>query len=251
MTRFNLGILNDCLSITVCWRASIHVSVMKHYGVEDSWTKELDISVEYGPSSFGGYAQILSFLPEWQVLLWQGRLQAHTAGSEGFVGLQVDGIPSSVDKAYPHVPSFISLKDVIRCQNPEGQGNVQTNAADHENAKEDKQNLQSNSYGLNQGNVQSVTVPVDQQQQGQLNVQSNAADHGNAEADKGNVQSNADQLDQGNLQSIAATITQKTQENRAPKKAKTTHEVQPMQASSSQPFYASPPKPTQPSVVQL
>ncbi|KAK9932993.1 hypothetical protein M0R45_020208 [Rubus argutus] len=112
ITKCNLGVLNGCLCITVRVSSYINVWVMKDYGVKESWTKELDSSVELH-LGFGSSTQSLNFSKERQVLLLQDRLQAHIPGRRGFVGVEVDGLPCSIDAAYLYVPSFVSLKDVI------------------------------------------------------------------------------------------------------------------------------------------
>ncbi|XP_004298221.1 PREDICTED: uncharacterized protein LOC101305660 [Fragaria vesca subsp. vesca] len=123
-TRCNLGVLNGCLSIIVDLDCNVNVWVMKDYGVKESWAKELDIRVEYGAASCLS-TQALNFSKERQVLLLQNRLQAHIPGSRGFVGIEVDGMNSSIDASCLYVPSFVSLKVVFGDQNLEVKKDLQ------------------------------------------------------------------------------------------------------------------------------
>ncbi|KAL6194109.1 hypothetical protein ACLB2K_035193 [Fragaria x ananassa] len=238
-TRCNLGVLNGCLSIIVDLDCNVNVWVMKDYGVKESWAKELDIRVEYGAASCLS-TQALNFSKERQVLLLQNRLQAHIPGSRGFVGIEVDGMNSSIDASCLYVPSFVSLKVVF------GDQNLEPGRSEKLRVREagELQQLAPNETKLGMTGTsedQSVTS-----QRGQGNVKANAVDHGNAEADQQNLLCKAGGLNQGIVRSKAAVVEQKQQAIRVPSKAETTHRARPMQDSASSLSSL----PTQPSVSQ-
>ncbi|KAM5569670.1 hypothetical protein ABKV19_016931 [Rosa sericea] len=138
ITKCNLGVVNGCLSITVPSSYDFTVWVMKDHGVKEPWTKELDIKVDLHLGC-GSSTQVLNSSKERQVLLLQNRLQAHIPGRRGFVGVEVDGIPSSIDASYLYVPSFVSLKDVFggqKSKEKRGPKKAQTTHNDKEEAEQ-------------------------------------------------------------------------------------------------------------------
>lgn len=114
--ELELGVLKGCLTVNVCYKNQINVWVMKEYGVKESWSKEYKIKDKIGRTfrSHPNVPRVLKCTEEGQVLLFfKHELQAHTLGTRGLVRLEVDRIPSVVHGACVHIPSFVSLKDVI------------------------------------------------------------------------------------------------------------------------------------------
>ncbi|KAL6212927.1 hypothetical protein ACLB2K_018142 [Fragaria x ananassa] len=114
--KLNLGVSNDCLSVTV--RGSYYISlwVMKDYGVKESWTKEVDIrEIIGGVIKHTTYspARVLEYTKERQVLVLKGKLQSYTP-KDGFVMSEFDGIPYIHDAVYVRIQGFVVLKDLIR-----------------------------------------------------------------------------------------------------------------------------------------
>ncbi|KAL6194107.1 hypothetical protein ACLB2K_035191 [Fragaria x ananassa] len=162
------------------------------YDIKESWAKELDMGVKYGAAS-GSSTQALNFSKERQVLLLQNRLQAHILGIKGFVGIEVDGMKPLIDASYLHIPSFVSLKDVLGgqnlmsgrfeklrirdagelqrpapnetivssrpCRSQQRPGSMKANAADRGSAETDQRNL------LPKGTVRSKSAVVENKQQ--------------------------------------------------------------------------------------
>lgn len=91
--------------------SDIDVWVMKDYSVKECWTKELEIRDLDGGSV---PPQVLDFTKEGRVLLWHdSKLKASTSGRLDFQTVEVDGIQSEIQRVCVHIPSFLSLKDVI------------------------------------------------------------------------------------------------------------------------------------------
>ncbi|KAK9933017.1 hypothetical protein M0R45_020231 [Rubus argutus] len=100
-----LVVLKASLSLIVPNGDNYSVWVMKDYGVKESWTKELEIVNDY----FGHIPT-----EEGQVLLvLHHQLKAYTPGKIGFSKVEVDGLPKRVATGCVHIPSFVSLKDII------------------------------------------------------------------------------------------------------------------------------------------
>nr|XP_011463645.1 PREDICTED: F-box/kelch-repeat protein At3g23880-like [Fragaria vesca subsp. vesca] len=116
----SIGVLEGWLSVFVGSRSNIKVWMMKDYGVEESCTKQIVIKASssgilaemLGHSPLA--AQVLKFTKKGQVLLLDNyRLRVFTPGKRGFVPLEIDGVPYTVE-AFVHTPSFVSLADAIR-----------------------------------------------------------------------------------------------------------------------------------------
>ncbi|PRQ38328.1 putative F-box domain-containing protein [Rosa chinensis] len=119
----SIGVLEGWLSVFVRSGSNINVWMMKDYGVEESWTKELVVKEKSSGmigKLFGHWtrsssaAQVLKFTKKGQVLLLDKyKLHVYTPGKRGFVPLEIDGVPYMVE-AFAHIPSFISLANALR-----------------------------------------------------------------------------------------------------------------------------------------
>lgn len=109
----SLGVLKGWLSIFVPSKGNVNVWVMKDYGVQESWTKELVLKQVIGYSASSSATQVLKFTKKGKVLFFQKyKLRVYTPGKRGSIPAAVDGIPLMVE-AFVHIPSFVSLNDAI------------------------------------------------------------------------------------------------------------------------------------------
>lgn len=87
---------------------------MRDYGVKKSWTPELRIIIRrlfFGSLSF---PQVLNLTEEGEVLLLdKSDLHVFASRTKGFVRVEIDKVPL-VRHANVHIPSLVSLKDVIK-----------------------------------------------------------------------------------------------------------------------------------------
>ncbi|PRQ30700.1 putative F-box associated interaction domain-containing protein [Rosa chinensis] len=112
VTALNLGILKDWLSVTVCSYTKIIVWVMKDYGCNESWTKELEIS---GTTPF--FKQVIEHTEDGKALLLDKMsltLEVYTPGRKGLDQmLRLDSL--SMASIFPYIPSFASIRDITGC----------------------------------------------------------------------------------------------------------------------------------------
>ncbi|KAI8545940.1 hypothetical protein RHMOL_Rhmol07G0076500 [Rhododendron molle] len=118
-----LGVLKGCLSI--CDGSGfekLKIWVMKEYGVQESWSKEFCFITQTneGRWIYGSYEPIC-LLRNGAILLFHslsGALFYHDPKKHGFKFLKPqDGYKTSKYVAIAHIPSFISLKDVVKAHN--------------------------------------------------------------------------------------------------------------------------------------
>ncbi|KAM1270474.1 hypothetical protein ACFX13_032376 [Malus domestica] len=112
--NYKLGVMKSCISLTVHSLNSLTVWMMKEYGVKESWTQELEICKNSGYCR-SYYFKSVNFTEEGKVLILgrDGCLRVYFPNTGGFAWIHIDGI-SWNSGALVHVPSFVSLKDVIR-----------------------------------------------------------------------------------------------------------------------------------------
>ncbi|ONI29212.1 hypothetical protein PRUPE_1G187500 [Prunus persica] len=92
---------------------------MKDYGVKESWTKEHEFK---DPVGYFGTFMLKAITEEGQILgIHRDRLQAYTPTTTGLVTVGVDGLPSWISEAWDLVPRFVSLKDIARGLQLEGE----------------------------------------------------------------------------------------------------------------------------------
>ncbi|KAK9291829.1 hypothetical protein L1049_019779 [Liquidambar formosana] len=111
-----LGVLGGCLYMSgfdpTCSYPDVEIWVMKEYGVEESWTKEIFIKHPKEKWWEMYYLKLIKVLKNGEILLLcNSYLVWYNPGKESFRRLEFDGVPSTVE-AISHVPSFVSLKDV-------------------------------------------------------------------------------------------------------------------------------------------
>ncbi|PRQ38345.1 putative F-box domain, galactose oxidase/kelch, beta-propeller, F-box associated interaction [Rosa chinensis] len=103
----NIEIFNGWLSIFLRRRGVISVWVMKDYGVEGSWTKELEIEK-------ASDSRILMSTNKGPVLMlrdWE--IHTYDLGTKRYKWVPVNGLPL-VFQEIAHTPSFVLLKDIIK-----------------------------------------------------------------------------------------------------------------------------------------
>ncbi|XP_062011895.1 F-box protein At3g07870-like [Rosa rugosa] len=112
VATLNLRILKDWLSVTVCSYTKIIVWVLKDYGCNESWTKELEIS---GTTLY--FKQVIEHTEEGKALLLDKirlALEVYTPGRKGLDQiLEVDSLSRA--SIFPYIPSFVSIGDITGC----------------------------------------------------------------------------------------------------------------------------------------
>ncbi|KAI5350793.1 hypothetical protein L3X38_003684 [Prunus dulcis] len=92
---------------------------MKDYGVKESWSKEHEFK---DPVGYFVTFMLKAITEEGQILgIHRDRLQAYTTTTTGLVTVEIDGLPSWISEAWDLVPSFVSLKDIARGLQLEGE----------------------------------------------------------------------------------------------------------------------------------
>lgn len=102
-----IRIFNGWLSVFVKSRGVISVWVMKDYGVDGSWTKELEIEK-------AGDSRILMSTKKGQVVMvrhWE--IHTYDLGTKRYTWIPVNGLPL-VFQEIAHTPSFVLLKDIVK-----------------------------------------------------------------------------------------------------------------------------------------
>ena len=108
---FKLSVSRGCLSLMVPMGLNIGVWVMQDYGAKESWVKEFEIVNAFDQH----IPHVLKFAEEGQVLMVHNyQLKAYTPRKMGFSRFEVDGLPVMVESGCAHIPSFVSLTDIIR-----------------------------------------------------------------------------------------------------------------------------------------
>ncbi|KAF7831493.1 F-box protein interaction domain protein [Senna tora] len=114
----SIGELNGCLYVCgifdSCW---INLWMMEEYGVEDSWTKIY--TIDFGSNYFwpyGSYLPLKLFNKGAAILMYNSKyclLFYHERRGSGYKYLTVRGTRFNFE-AFAHIPSLISLKDVVK-----------------------------------------------------------------------------------------------------------------------------------------
>lgn len=106
----NLGVLGGCLSICdVTYFAPPDIWVMKDYGVQESWIKQLSVD-----NGYFGICRPIKYLDDGSLLLFCKRraLVLYNPVEKNTRYLLIHEDQSMIFEAITHVPSFLSLKDV-------------------------------------------------------------------------------------------------------------------------------------------
>jgi len=106
--------------------SDVSVWVMNEYGIEESWTKVYNIDTSFNPSGClvlkrSGLWPIKHFEEGVAILLYHFHncFIFHEPEKYGFKVFRIHGSHSDIFEVIPHIPSLISLKDVLKGDNIE------------------------------------------------------------------------------------------------------------------------------------
>ncbi|KAK9933016.1 hypothetical protein M0R45_020230 [Rubus argutus] len=108
---FLIGSVHLMLNASVSNTSHHRCVLLKDYGAKESWVKEFEIVNAFDQH----IPHVLKFAEEGQVLMVHNyQLKAYTPRKMGFSRFEVDGLPVMVESGCTHIPSFVSLTDIIR-----------------------------------------------------------------------------------------------------------------------------------------
>lgn len=115
----SMGVLGDCLCVCDAYGICINVWVLKNHGAKKSWKKKITIKTDHfgfdGERWPSGLYKPMKYFKDGGLLLFNYRTNAliyHHPKTHRFIFLKLRGIKSNFS-AISHVPSFISLKDIL------------------------------------------------------------------------------------------------------------------------------------------
>lgn len=117
------GVLDGSLCIFGRFSDDLDIRIMREYGIQESWTKQFSIPLEYAWMMTTFYVPV-KLLSDGAILLlelyhWGSKLVSYNFGKMSFEDFKIHGTGSEYSASFFHVPSFVSLRDIAMGENLE------------------------------------------------------------------------------------------------------------------------------------